>query len=202
MFKLLLVSICFSLYSSVAYAQETKADTSKNQETRVAFRGVGEAWADPNVGQVYRSSRFFGFLGFGYKLRPNYSVDIEGGFVRVDSPNKNSSLQLVPLSVGGSYLFSSQYVEPFVGGGLSFVNYLETGGTEPVSGTKLGLDFRAGVRLATNFARPSQHPSRARGTTRVDIELMFGQRIHQPFGLGSGLNMGATRLGVGMLLRF
>jgi len=202
MYRILIIGILFFIYSSSANASEWGRDGFTVTETRVAFRGVGEAWKDANIGTVYRSSRFFGFLGMGYRFHKHYAATVEGGFVRVDGNNKASALQIIPVSFGGNVLFPAKGVEPFVGTGISLVNFLETGGETPISGTKMGMDFRAGVRISTNFARPSLHPNRADGLNKFDIELMLGQRFHQMFGVGTGLNMGATRLGVGMLLRF
>ena len=73
-----------------------------------------------------------------------------------------------------------------------------------MAGTKVGMEVRAGVRIATKFIRPSQHPSIQVGIKRLDVELMFAQRMHQMFGVGAGqgFNLSASRFGVGTVLKF
>ena len=78
-----------------------------------------------------------------------------------------------------------------------------------VSGTKLGMDFRTGIRIATKFLRSSKHPEAAYtdkypvqpGPKQLDIEIMLGQRFHQLFGVGEGFDLSAIRVGVGMHIR-
>jgi hypothetical protein len=117
---------------------------------------------------------------------------------------------LIPVTIGGSVLFpNGKNVEPFVGVGFSVVNFLEEIPNSSISGTKLGMDFRTGIRLATRFLRRTNHPDAAynesypkpSGPKQLDVEIMFGQRFHQLFGVGEGFNLSAIRVGVGMQLR-
>ena len=170
-------------------------------ETRVAFKGIGEAWTDKNIGTVYRSSRMYGFFGFSQRFHEHYSVYAEAGFARVDSSDKDTALQLIPLTVGATVLFGNEQVEPFVGVGASFVNFMEEIPTGSISGTKLGVDLRGGVRIGTRFIRKSQHPNAPKGPSQMDVELMLGQRLHHAFGIGTGLDLGATRFGIGVQFR-
>ena len=100
--------------------------------------------------------------------------------------------------------FGNETVEPFVGIGFSFVGFLESSSGESISGTKVGLEARAGVRIGTQFIKPSQHPSLKGGPKELDVELMLGQRLHQMFGIGAGagFNMSAARFGVSLVLKF
>jgi hypothetical protein len=177
-------------------------------ESRVAFKGIGEAWTDKNIGTVYRSSRMYGFFGFSHKFHEHYSVYTEAGFARVDSSDDETALQLIPLTIGATILFGSERVEPFIGVGASLVNYMEEISTGSISGTKLGVDIRTGVRIGTRFVRKSQHPRNSlnnpntpNGPKQMDVELMLGQRIHHAMGIGTGLDLGATRFGVGLQFR-
>ena len=75
----------------------------------------------------------------------------------------------------------------------------------------MGMDIRTGVRIGTRFMRRTQHPvtpvdadnpGTPPGVKQLDVELMLGQRLHQMFGVGEGFDLSATRIGVGMQLRF
>ena len=171
------------------------------QEARVGFRGIGEAWSDPFIGSVYRSSRFFGAGALSYRFHKNFTVDVEAGFVRLDGNDGQSALQMIPFSLGGSVLFGSKNVEPFVGVGAGFIGFVEELPTAPVAGTKLGWDLRAGVRVGTRFIRSSQHSNVSQGAKQMDLEFMLGKRIHHVFNVGEGFDLGAFRAGIGFILR-
>ena len=68
-----------------------------NNETRIRLMGVGEAWKDPSVIQVYRGSRFFGVLGFSYRLHTNLAIELESGYTRINGNNGLSHLQLYKI---------------------------------------------------------------------------------------------------------
>ena len=205
--------IFYILFFPSAYATDPGWGSAgfSTQETRLSFRGIGEAWSDSTFGSVYRSDRFFGSIGLSHRFHYHYAAYIEGGFTRVDGNNDQTALQLIPMSIGGSLLFgSNKRVEPFLGLGVSFVNFLEQVPNATVSGTKMGMDIRTGVRIGTRFLRRTQHPltpsepSEYRttpGIKQLDVEIMVGQRIHQMFGIGDGFDLSATRLGVGLQLR-
>ena len=197
MFNLLSI---FAWLSTTAHAGFGMDGFTVN-ESRVSFSGIGEAWTDKNIGTVYRSSRMYGFFGFSQKFHEHYSVYTEAGFARVDSSDKETALQLIPLTIGASVVFGTDTVEPFIGVGATFVNFMEEIPTGSISGTKLGVDVRTGVRIGTRFIRKTQHPNAAKGPKQMDIEFMLGQRIHHAFGIGSGLDLGATRFGIGVQFR-
>ena len=203
---------CFLLFTSTAQAEDPgfgKAGFS-TQESRIAFRGIGEAWQEPSFGSVYRSDRFYGFLGMSHRFHYHYAAYLEGGFVRADGNSDQTAIQLIPVTLGASVLFpNGKNVEPFVGLGFSVVNFLEQIPNNSISGTKLGMDFRTGIRIATRFLNRMNHPKSVYnenytpppGPKQLDIEVMFGQRFHQLFGVGEGFNLSAFRIGVGMQLR-
>lgn len=181
-------------------------------EFRLAFRGVGEAWKDASLSQVYRSSRFLGNVGFGYRFHPNISTYFDAGYTRVDGNEGQSAFQIVPTSFGVSGVFGNGSVEPFVGLGVSLVSFTEelpssvththVNTTGSISGTKIGTDFRLGARVGTRVIQPSQHPNGAKGPSQMDIEFLVGGRVHHAFGIGKGFDLGAFRVGVGAVFRF
>ena len=70
-------------------------------------------------------------------------------------------------------------------------------------GTKLGVDTKAGVRIGTSLLPNStQHPRQVNGPSQLDVEIAMGYRVHQAFGLGTGLNLNAFHSSVGVNLRF
>jgi len=184
-------------------------DQINETETRLRFMGVGESWKDPSVIQVYRGSRFFGAVGLSYRIMDSATIDLESGFTRIDGNNGLSHLQLIPVTVGGTYLLGNERVEPFIGLGASFVKFTEELPAGTISGTKVGLDVRSGVRIATKYIQSSHYPSAVYGENpmsqqqlkQMDVEILFGQRIHHAFSVGKGFDLGAFRVGVGLQLR-
>ena len=176
----------------------------KTQETRVFVGLIGESWSDAFVGQVYRSSSSFGNLALQYRFHTHFLAGLESGLIRVKGNRDKSALQLLPIVMNANVLFGNENVEPFVGVGVSFVHFLESAPSGNVSGTKVGMEVRAGVRIATKFIQPSQHPNIKVGVKQLDIELMFAQRMHQMFGVGvgEGFNLSASRFGVGAVFKF
>ena len=110
-------------------------------------------------------------------------------------------MQTVPMSLDLLLLKRTPGAELFLGGGAAVVAFTEEISSGSVTGTKPGLDFRTGVRIPTNLVQPSIHPGKISSIRRVDVELMFGRRQHQPFGIGTGLDFSAWRLGVGLIGR-
>ena len=78
-----------------------------------------------------------------------------------------------------------------------------------VTGTKLGTEVRTGLRIATKYVNPIVYPESEYGVNpsndaaakQLDIEVVFAQRIHHAFGIGTGFDLGAFRFGVGLQLR-
>lgn len=211
MFNLTMFTVIL-LQLSTAFAQDVAQDPAANgksekkmfsvSEFRLALRGVGEAWKEPSISQVYRNSRFIGSVGFDYRFHPNLTSYFEAGYTRVDGNNGRSAFQMVPTSFGVSGVFGNSTVEPFAGLGLSLVSFSEELPTGGVSGTKIGTDFRLGARVGTRAIQPSQHPNGPKGPSQFDIEFMVGGRIHHAFGVGKGFDLGAFRVGLGAVFRF
>lgn len=193
---------------STASAQETKPSWGMSgfdtQETRIMVGAVGEFWADPSITQVYKASETFVDIALRYRFHQHFSIGAEVGLVDVTGNNNKSTLQIIPTVLQLDVLFGNDRVEPFVGVGLSIVHFLETYPSATVSGSKIGMDFRSGFRIKTNFIQPEQHPSAQMGPKQMDIEVHVGQRMHQMFGVGvgEGFNMSALRLGIGLNTRF
>ena len=208
----MLSSLFALIFSTTSFAQDDEGARFvdwgmkgfKTQETRVYLGLVGESWADSFVGQVYRPSSNYGSLALQYRFHSHFLAGIESGLVRVKGNRDKSSLQLIPVVMNVNVLFGNDNVEPFVGLGMSFVHFLESSPSETISGTKVGMEVRAGVRIATQFIKSSQHPSVQVGAKRLDVELMLAQRMHQMFGVGvgQGFNLSASRFGVGAVLKF
>jgi hypothetical protein len=214
------------IISPLANAQQLKESSLfmkgfQVQETRLRLCSVGETWRDPSIIQQYRSNRLFGVVGISHRFHQYASVDIEAGYTRMDGNKGLTTLQLLPFTVGATALFGTSQVEPFAGMGATFVSFSEEGPQTvfeqgAISGTKLGVDLRAGVRIGTRMVQPNYYPSDKYGPNphdrigakQLDFELLLGQRIHH-IGLeddgsstiGQGFDMGAFRIGAGMLLR-
>ena len=176
----------------------------KTQETRIMLGAVGEFWADTAISQVYKPSDVFVNLGLRYRFHQHFAVGAEVGLIDVTGNEGKSTLQIIPTVLNANILFGTERIEPFVGLGVSIVHFLESYPSSNISGSKVGLDFRSGFRIKTNFIQPNQHPSLQMGPKQMDIEVQVGQRFHQIFGVGSGegFNMSALRLGVGLNIRF
>lgn len=179
-------------------------------ESAVGFRGVGEVWQESAVVMVHRSSRFGGTGFFATSLTPIFGMEFELGYNRMVGsavdPNTNqqtgsqASLELVPVAMNATARFDGPRSEVFFGAGPAFVAFNDRSPTNAVSGMKIGLDMRMGVRIHTHFLQESIRPG-ARGFKRIDIELMLGRRQHQAFGFGSGLDLSAWRVGGGLVCR-
>ena len=198
------------LLGSLVQAQEKPtgaswgADGFKTQEIRVNAGIVQEFWAESSLARIYSASESFVYVGLGYRFHDHFSAGAEIALVDMVGNYNKSTLQLIPTVLYGNVLFGNENVEPFVGLGLSMVHFLETYPDNSISGSKVGLDFRSGVRIRTNLVQPQQHPSVDMGPKQLDIEISLGQRFHQMFGVGegTGFNMSALRIGVGLNTRF
>ena len=201
----------FSFFlTTYAFAQD-KTDWSEwgrkgfsTQEPRIVAGIFQEYWAEPSLSRIYKSSETLVNIGLAYRFHKHFSVGAELAFADLDGNNNKSVLQLIPTVVYGNILFGNDYVEPFVGLGVSMVHFLETYPDTSISGSKVGFDFRSGLRIRTNLIRKHQHPSLKMGAKQVDVELSVGQRFHQMFGFdeGNGFNMSALRIGIGLNTRF
>jgi len=187
-----------------------KPDYTPFSENSVGFRGVGEIWQESAVVMVHRSSRFGGTGFFSTGLTPLIGMEFELGYNRMVGnaiePKTNqktggqSSLELVPVSIDVTARVEGPSSEVFVGMGPAFVAFNDRSPTNAISGMKLGINMRMGIRIHTHFLQQSMRPG-AGGFKRMDIELMLGRRQHQMFGIGSGLDLSAWRVGGGLVCR-
>jgi len=171
---------------------------------------VGEIWQESAVVMVHRSSRFGGTGFFSTGLTPLIGMEFELGYNRMVGnaiePKTNqktggqSSLELVPVSIDVTARVEGPSSEVFFGLGPAFVAFNDRSPTNAISGMKLGINMRMGIRIHTNFLQQSMRPG-AGGFKRMDIELMLGRRQHQMFGIGSGLDLSAWRVGGGLVCR-
>ena len=218
---------CICLSSSPAIAQE-KGDKKEKKvksekperpkkkryvafsENSVGFRGVGEVWQESAIVLVHRSSRFGGSGFFHTGVTNVLGFELELGYNRMKGeavdPTTNertgnaSTLELVPISMDATIRAEGPTSEVFFGSGPAFVAFNDRSPTNAISGVKVGLDMRVGVRIHTHFIQESIRPG-ARGMRRMDFELMLGRRQHQAFGIGDGLDLSAWRVGAGLVGR-
>ena len=98
-----------------------------------------------------------------------------------------ATLELVPVAMNVTVRSEGRSSEVFAGFGPAFVAFNDRSPTNAISGMKLGLDMRLGIRIHTNFIQQSMRPG-AGGFKRMDVELLLGRRQHQP-GFGSGFDL-------------
>jgi len=179
-------------------------------ENSVGFRGVGEVWQESAIVMVHRSSRF-GATGFFHTgISRVFGIELELGYNRMKGkavdPDTNqqtnyaSTLELVPISMDTTIRVQGPTSEVLFGIGPAFVSFNDRSPTNAISGVKIGLDMRVAMRIHTHFLQESIRPG-ARGMRRMDFELMLGRRQHQAFGIGSGLDLSAWRVGAGFVGR-
>ena len=179
-------------------------------DNAVGFRGVGEIWQESAVVMVHRSSRFGGTGFFSTGITPLFGAEVELGYNRMvgkaidPATNQQTSgqatLELVPVAMNVTVRSEGRSSEVFAGFGPAFVAFNDRSPTNAISGMKLGLDMRLGIRIHTNFIQQSMRPG-AGGFKRMDVELLLGRRQHQAFGFGSGLDLSAWRVGGGLVCR-
>ena len=179
-------------------------------QNAVGFRGVGEIWQESAVVMVHRSSRFGGTGFFSTAVTALVGMEFELGYNRMVGnaidPKTNqrtggqATLELVPVSMDVTLRSEGPRSEVFFGLGPAFVAFNDRSPTNAISGMKIGLDMRLGVRIHTRFLQESIRPG-AGGFRRIDVELMLGRRQHQAFGIGSGLDLSAWRVGGGLVCR-
>jgi len=179
-------------------------------ENSVGFRGVGEIWQESAIVMVHRSSRFGGTGFFHTGLSRVFGIELELGYNRLkgkavdqdtnQQTGHSSTLELVPISMDTTIRAEGPTSEVLLGIGPAFVSFNDRSPTNAISGVKIGLDMRVAMRIHTHFLQESIRPG-ARGMRRMDFELMLGRRQHQAFGVGSGLDLSAWRVGAGLVGR-
>ena len=176
----------------------------------IGFRGVGEVWQETAIHLVHESSRFGAAAFVDMGLSRLFGLELELGYNQMKGkavdPTTNeqtansATLELVPISLGANVRASGPTSELFFGAGPALVVFNDRSPTNAISGVKIGMDARLGVRIHTHFIQQSMRPG-ARGLRRMDVELMVGRRQHQAFGVGSGLDLSAWRVGAGVVGR-
>jgi hypothetical protein len=181
------------------------------QEFRVGVGLSGERWAEDAISVIYgKSGKLFPTLSMSYRFHEHLSLDASAGTGRLTTENQRNEMQFMPITVGASVLFGDSDREPFISVGAGFVQFSEkllpyytSEYSTMTYGTKLGVDAKAGVRIATSMIPNStQHPRQPKGASQLDVELSMGYRTHQAFGVGTGLNLNAFRTSIGFNLRY
>ena len=206
----LLCSAALSTIGNTAEAQEAPAGFDV-QEFRIGVGLSSERWAEDAIATIYgKNGKLFPTLSMSYRFHKYFSIDASAGTGRLTTTNSRNELQLLPVTVGASMLFGNSDREPFVSVGAGLVQFSEkllpyyTSEYPTMTyGTKLGIDAKAGVRIATSIVPNStQHPRQPKGASQMDVEIAMGYRTHQAFGLGTGLNLNAFRTSIGFNLRY
>lgn len=205
---------CFGLCSllgmpTVAEAQEQSGFDV--QEFRVGVGISAERWAEDAIATIYdKNGKMFPTLSLSYRFHEHLSLDATAGTARLTTENMRNEMQLMPVTVGASLLFGDRNREPFVSVSAGFVQFSEkvlryytSEYANQTYGTKMGVDTKAGVRIGTSMLpNTTQHPRQPKGASQLDLEIAMGYRVHQAFGIGTGLNMNAFRTTVGVNIRF
>lgn len=206
----ILLGLC-SIGVGEAAAQESGPTGFQVQEFRVGVGISAERWSEDAIASIYdKNGKMFPTLTLSYRFHKRLSLDASAGTGRLEAENGRNELQLLPVTVGGSLLFGNESREPFVSVAAGFVQFSErnlpfydSSLPNMVYGTKMGVDTKAGVRIGTKLiSGPSLHPRAASGATQMDVELAMGYRVHQAFGVGTGLNMNAFHTSVGVNIRY
>lgn len=111
------------------------------------------------------------------------------------------SIELMPVTFSLLARKEAGGAELFAGAGFAMAVFNEQTEVGAVSGVKPGLDMKAGARIHTNLVNPVIRPSGARSISGMDVELLLGRRQHHAFGLGSGFDFSAWRIGIGLTAR-
>lgn len=208
-------SLMAVMLAGVAGAEEPKGD--RNLDVLFGFRGVGEVWQDAAVVENYRSSRFAGAGFVSYGLNSWLSTEMELGYMRTMAESGRTlvndqgeaygqvapgALELVPITLGLTATRQLGNAEAFWGGGFAMAVFTERTDAGTVGGAKPGLDLRTGVRIHTDFVQPRMRPHGSTGAKGVDLELLLGRRQHHAFGIGTGFDFSAWRVGAGVVARF
>ena len=178
----------------------------------LGLRGVGEAWQEPTlIRELGRSSRFGGTAFISYHAWRFLSVDVEAGYHRQDgtwqSPSgkagvESTTFEMIPIALSASASHRVGKVQVFGSVGAAATVFTHEAPEKTTTGTKVGPAFHVGARLDTGLVQPSIRRDAAANRLRaVDLELVIGRRQHQPFGVGTGFDLSAWRVGFGLLAR-
>ena len=208
-------SAALLLFSSAAHAEDSTQRAEPTgfavQEFRIGVGVSAERWAEEAIATIYdKNGKWFPTLSMSYRFHKHMSIDTSAGAGRLVTADERNEIQFLPVTVGASLLFGDRNREPFVSVAAGLVQFSEKlmpyyTSDYPIMtyGTKLGVDTKAGVRIGTSLLPHStQHPRQVSGPSQLDIEIAMGYRVHQAFGLGTGLNLNAFHSSVGVNLRF
>lgn len=124
------------------------------------------------------------------ELDPEARYQIAGG-----------SMELMPVTFSLLARKETGGAELFAGAGFAMAVFNEQTAVGAKSGVKPGLDLKAGARIHTQLVSPVIRPSGSRSISGMDVELLLGRRQHHAFGLGSGFDFSAWRIGIGLTAR-
>ena len=188
------------------YGDTTLPSAPQSMDLKLGFRGVGEVWQDANIIHHYRSSNFGGTGFAAYGLTNWLMMELELGYLRQSSaPDRtgvaSGAIELAPISLSACARLDTSRAEVFAGLGYAMAVFTEQTDVGTISGVKPGFDIRTGVRVHTNFVQTSIRPNAAPSVQGMDLEFMFGRRQHHAFGLGTGFDFSAWRVGLGLVAR-
>ena len=208
----MLSSVCACMIALATVGMEAEAQEGfAVQEMRLGVGVSAERWSEEAISTVYgKSGKMFPTLSMSYRFHKHFTLDASAGTGRLTTENERNEIQLLPINVGASVLFGDRNREPFISVSAGFVQFSEkllpyyTSEYPTMTyGTKLGVDTKAGVRIATSMIpNASMHPRKPKGPSQMDVEIAMGYRVHQAFGVGTGLNLNAFHTSVGLNLRF
>jgi len=174
----------------------------------IGFRGVSEVWQDPFVAVHYRGTSFggTGFMAVSLPWVDWVMGELELGYVKLTSDESISyvadgTMELMPVTLLAEARGRMANGELFAGVGPALTVFTERTVVGTVAGAKMGFEIRGGVRIHTNMVQQTMLPSASGGISKMDVELFFGRRQHQAFGTGSGFDLSAFRVGIGLVGR-
>jgi hypothetical protein len=213
MLSLLLISQMALAQSAAPAAPPAAPDEEAvaKPDVLVAVRAVAETWSDAGIGTFYATGGLLGAIGVVVPFSNTLRLDVEVGYRRMyrddgaDEPDDTYRFEVVPISLVPEWTFVGKEgpVDGFVGVGPSFAGFREHAppsveGIGVVSGAKLSLELRAGLRIDTHLVQARMAPtSPVRG---VDVEIYGARRFQLPGGKGFDLDAWRGGIGVGVRL--
>ncbi len=203
------------LCPAIALAQSDEPTDDESAGLLLGARGVGEVWQDTYlVRELGRSSRFGGGGFISYRAWRFLSVDFEAGYhsltgmahtpetsQRATADDDQTSFELIPMALSVSASHRIDRVEVFGAVGCAITAFTHSSRNQTITGTKFGPAFQAGARFDTGLVQQSIRRDAKNVLQSVDLELVLGRRQHQPFGVGTGFDLSAWRVGVGLVAR-
>jgi hypothetical protein len=133
-------------------------------------------------------------------------VEFEASYIRMASDSEQDfvavgSMELVPITMALCYRVETPGAELYAGGGFALAVFTERTVVGTVTGAKPGADMRVGTRIHTDLVQTSIRPMARSNISGMDVELFLARRQHHAFGIGSGFDYSAWRVGVGVVGR-